>query len=84
MTEAIVGFVEAGFGLGIVTRWAVEPELRTRKLVALPLAAGGLMRRWVAVTRVESLGQEVVQMALRGLGDALERPSASRAAQSRR
>ena len=73
LTEAIVGFVEAGFGLGIVTRWAVEPELRARRLVALPLAPGGLRRRWVAVTRLESTGQDVVQAALAGLGKALRR-----------
>jgi LysR family transcriptional regulator for metE and metH len=73
LTEAIVGFVEAGFGLGIVTRWAVEPELRARRLVALPLAKGGVKRRWFAVTRGDSLGQDVVKVALRGLGRALQR-----------
>jgi LysR family transcriptional regulator, regulator for metE and metH len=71
LTEAIVGFVEAGFGLGIVARWAVAPELRARRLVAVQLAPGGMRRRWFAVTRVESLGEEIIEMAVRGLGQAL-------------
>lgn len=71
LTEAIVGFVEAGFGLGIVTRWAVEPAVRARRLVALPLAPQGMKRRWFAVSRLESSRHELVQSALQGLGKAL-------------
>lgn len=67
LTEAIVGFVEAGFGLGIVTRWAVEPEVRRRRLVALPLAPSGLTRPWFAVTRAGSSSAELLGTTLGGL-----------------
>lgn len=50
LTEAITELVRAGMGISILARWAVEPLVAARALVARPLTARGLRRRWSAVT----------------------------------
>jgi LysR family transcriptional regulator for metE and metH len=51
LTEAITELVRAGLGVSTVARWAVDPLLKSGALVARPLTARGLHRRWCAVTR---------------------------------
>jgi LysR family transcriptional regulator, regulator for metE and metH len=49
LTEAIVELVRAGLGVAVLARWAVRPMVASRRLVARPLTARGLHRRWSAV-----------------------------------
>jgi LysR family transcriptional regulator for metE and metH len=49
LTEAIIELVKANFGVSALARWAVQPFLDTRSIVALPIPARGLARRWSAV-----------------------------------
>lgn len=51
MPEAIVDMVRAGFGVSVLSRWAVEPELRDGTLIARPLTPSGLWLRSWLVTR---------------------------------
>ncbi len=50
LTEAIVQMVKAGLGISVMARWAVKPQLKSQKLVAVPLANHALKRTWYAVT----------------------------------
>lgn len=50
LTEAIIEMVRAGLGVSVIARWAVEPIAGSGALVARPLTARGLRRRWSAVT----------------------------------
>ena len=49
LTEAIIELVKAGLGVSPIARWAVEPMITSGALVARPLTARGLHRRWSAV-----------------------------------
>ncbi|MEQ8603106.1 MAG: LysR family transcriptional regulator [Marivibrio sp.] len=49
--EAVIDLVRAGFGVGIFSRWAVQPELSDGTLIEKPLGAEGMALDWWAVTR---------------------------------
>jgi LysR family transcriptional regulator for metE and metH len=49
LTEAITELVRAGLGVAILAPWAVEPLVERRAIVARPVTARGLQRRWSAV-----------------------------------
>jgi LysR family transcriptional regulator for metE and metH len=49
LTEAAIELVKAGLGVAALAHWAVRPELQAGRLVALPLPASALQRRWSAV-----------------------------------
>lgn len=51
--EAIIDLVRAGFGVSVLSRWAVEPEIRDGTLVAKPLGSRGIELNWWAVVRAE-------------------------------
>ena len=51
--EAIIDLVRAGFGISILSRWAVEPEIADGTLVARPLGEEGLSLDWWAVIRTD-------------------------------
>lgn len=51
LTEAIIEMVKACLGVGVLTRWSVEPEVRGGRLVALSLERKGLRRTWSAAYR---------------------------------
>jgi LysR family transcriptional regulator for metE and metH len=51
LTEAMIELAKANLGIAILTRWSVEPELRSGSLIALRLDRGGLRRTWHAVYR---------------------------------
>ena len=51
LPEAIIDLVRAGFGISILSAWAVEPEVDDGTLVARPVTEDGLMLDWWAVLR---------------------------------
>ncbi len=51
LTEAIVELVRSGFGVSILSHWAVAPYLKSGALVAAKVTAKGLFVDWYAVTR---------------------------------
>jgi LysR family transcriptional regulator for metE and metH len=50
LTEAIVELVKAGVGVGVLSRWAVAPQLASRSLCAIPLTRRRVYRQWYAAT----------------------------------
>ena len=51
LPEAIIDLVRAGFGVSILSSWAVEPEVNNGTLAARPVTRDGLMLDWWAVVR---------------------------------
>jgi LysR family transcriptional regulator for metE and metH len=51
LTEAIVELVIGGFGISILSKWAVSPYLRSGTLVAAKISRNGLFVDWHAVVR---------------------------------
>lgn len=49
LTEAIVELVRGGLGVAVLARWAIQPYLDRRSLVAVRLTANGFYRNWSAV-----------------------------------
>ena len=50
-TEAILNLVKAGFGIAILSRWAIQPYLGNGEYRVFPITARGLRRKWFAVVR---------------------------------
>lgn len=51
LVEAIVELVKAGFGISILTRWAMEPHLQAGTLAGVRLTEDGIRVGWDAVVR---------------------------------
>jgi len=51
LSEALLQTVRSGFGITVMARWAVQPELDRGDLVGIPLGPDGLVRSWRMVTR---------------------------------
>jgi LysR family transcriptional regulator, regulator for metE and metH len=51
LTEAIIELVIGGFGISILSKWAVSPYLRSGALVAAKISRNGLFVDWHAVVR---------------------------------
>ena len=51
--EAIIDLVRAGFGVSILSQWAVQPEIQDGTLVAKPVGPNGLDLSWWAVVRAD-------------------------------
>ncbi|MCR9257068.1 MAG: LysR family transcriptional regulator [Alphaproteobacteria bacterium] len=49
--EAILDLLRAGYGVSILSRWAVSPEVAAGTLAAVPLGATGISVAWWAVLR---------------------------------
>jgi LysR family transcriptional regulator for metE and metH len=64
LTEAIVELVAGGFGISILSRWAVSHYLRSGAVAAAKITRNGLFVDWHAVTRkAEIAGSPAWRMA---------------------
>jgi LysR family transcriptional regulator for metE and metH len=50
LTEAIIEMVKAGVGIGILSRWAVAPQVASKSIRALPLTKRRVYRQWFAAS----------------------------------
>jgi len=53
-TDAIVEFVKAGMGVGVLARWAARASIQSGQLHAVPLTRDGFQRSWSAVTLAQT------------------------------
>ena len=72
LTEAILEMVKARLGISVMQTWAVEPALRARDVMAVPITAGGIRRQWSAATlkdagRVPHVEAFIDLLAARGM-----------------
>ena len=51
--EAVIDLVRTGFGIGVFSSWAVQPEVANGTLVVLPIGRLGMELDWWAVTRAD-------------------------------
>jgi LysR family transcriptional regulator for metE and metH len=77
LTEAIVEMVAAGFGVSLLARWAIAPQLEAGTLRAVRVTRRGLRRHWQATTlrateRPPYL-DEFIRLLARGSGAAAQR-----------
>jgi len=84
LTEAIIELVKANFGVSALARWAVQPFLDAGSIVALPITAKGLQRRWAAVmfkhlAKQDHVVEFVDLLARRGPGTLRRSPPSSSA-----
>jgi LysR family transcriptional regulator for metE and metH len=49
LTEAILEMIKAGIGIGVLAKWAVEPNLKSGNLRGIRLTKNGIFRDWHAV-----------------------------------
>jgi LysR family transcriptional regulator for metE and metH len=49
-TDATIEMVNADLGIGVMADWIVEPYLKTKDIIALPLSPGIAPRTWYAAT----------------------------------
>lgn len=67
--EAIIDLVRAGFGVSILSQWAVQPEIDDGTLVARPLGRDGLDLNWWAVVRADEEADAPASRIARAMQD---------------
>jgi LysR family transcriptional regulator for metE and metH len=63
--------MQAGVGVGLVSRWAVAPAIARREIVALRLTKVGLLEHWFVVYRRDSSVRAPLERFATLLADAL-------------
>jgi LysR family transcriptional regulator, regulator for metE and metH len=63
LAEAVVEWVRHGFGISILTSWAVAEHVRSGAVTTLPLTRRGISLDWFAVARREAGSQRSIQFA---------------------
>jgi LysR family transcriptional regulator for metE and metH len=69
LTEAILEFVEAGFGVAALARWVVSEPLKRREVAAVRIGKAGIQRQWFAVTKASAAKTRYMQSLLRHLSN---------------
>jgi LysR family transcriptional regulator for metE and metH len=46
LTEAHIEMVKAGYCVEVISKWAIEPYLKTQPIMAIPVTKNGLRRTW--------------------------------------
>jgi LysR family transcriptional regulator for metE and metH len=59
LTDVLVDFVKTGLGVGLMSRWAATPYVARGEIVARRFTRGGLLERWVALSRRNGKGSHV-------------------------
>ena len=62
-TDAIVELVDAGLGVTILTRWILEPYLKSHHIITKPLTKNRLFVDWHAVIHKEKSSTSVINLA---------------------
>jgi DNA-binding transcriptional LysR family regulator len=64
-TETSKELIRRGIGIGIMPDWAIEPEVKKQKLIALPLGSKRLIRAWgvtfAAKRRLSQIDKKFIQ-----------------------
>ena len=63
LAEAVIEWVRHGFGISILTSWAVAEHVRNGSVTILPLTQRGISLEWFAVVRRETGSQRCVLFA---------------------
>jgi LysR family transcriptional regulator for metE and metH len=71
LTEGICELVAAGFGVSILSRWAVAPYVHDGRLVARRVGAEGLFIDWHAAVRASDPADSPANRLARALADSL-------------
>ena len=61
-TDGIVELVAAGFGVGILSRWALQRQIKQNLICVTPLTQNGLPLVWSLLSRKSDARSEPVQM----------------------
>jgi LysR family transcriptional regulator for metE and metH len=64
LTEGLIELAAAGTGIGLLASWAVEPEVRAKKVVTKSVGPHGLHRTWYAMTLKEQEHPEYLEVFL--------------------
>jgi LysR family transcriptional regulator for metE and metH len=51
LTQAILGLVASGMGIGLMSQWAAAPAIRSGTVAGLPFTEDGFARAWYVATR---------------------------------
>ena len=54
LTEAQIEMVKAGYGVKVISNWALEPYLKTQPIIARPVTKKGYYRTWYLATIKQS------------------------------
>jgi LysR family transcriptional regulator for metE and metH len=68
-TDAIVELVATGFGVSILSRWALQRPIQQGLIHAVPLGEKGLPLRWSLLSRTQDSQREPVRLLKKMLGD---------------
>jgi LysR family transcriptional regulator for metE and metH len=64
LTEGLIELAAAGTGVGLLASWAVEPEVRAKKVVTKSVGPHGLHRTWYAIALKDQGHPEYLEMFL--------------------
>ncbi len=65
--EATVELVKAGFGISVLSKWALKPHLDAHTLAAVRLTADGLPITWRAVTRADEADDSAAMQLVKSM-----------------
>jgi hypothetical protein len=69
VTDAIIELIAAGFGIGILSRWAVQTAIKNQSIAAVSLGATKLDLGWSALVRDSELQSAAARIVSRKLAE---------------